>query len=210
MISATLCIVIITGLVSYQGFNDREFFERFKHSPYIEDRNSELYRMLTSGFLHGSWTHLIVNMYVLHEFGQIVEKYFVREYGLVPGIMLYLLFYLVAIVVADLPTYKKHKNDPSFASIGASGATSAILFLYIFFQPWSWLGLFFVIPVPAFLLGVGYLWYTTWAAKNSNDNIDHSAHFSGAVYGFVLGFVLFASRIPEFVNEILAGPTWPF
>lgn len=201
--SITIIIVLITGFISYQGFNNRSFFDSFKHSPYIENQAGEYYRMLSSGFLHGSWTHLIINLYVLYEFGSFVENAFIAKYGQMAGSLVYLLFYLSALIAADIPTFNKQKDNPSFSSIGASGAVSSILFVYIFFQPWAVLLIYFILPMPAILAGIAYLIYTTWAAKNSNDNIDHSAHFSGAIYGLIMSGLLFHQRIPGFFQDII-------
>ena len=204
--SVTLVIVIITGLVSYQCFNDRSLFDRLKHHPYTESRHGEYHRMLTSGFVHGDWVHLIVNMYVLHEFGTVVETIFIQAHGLVLGRVLYLLMYLIIIVIADLPSFFQHRDNPGYASIGASGAVSGVLFTYVLFSPWSLLGLFFVIPIPAIIFAVLYLVYSSWAGKNMNDRIDHSAHFTGAVAGLILTMLIIPRSIQVFINQIVDIP----
>jgi len=202
----TLILVIITGFISYKGFEDQAFFNKYKHNPYSESRNGEYYRMLTSGFLHGSWLHLLINLFVFHEFGRMVEYQFVSTYGSGIGHVLYLIFYLVAIIAADLSSYYKHKNNPGFSSIGASGAVSAILFVFIFFEPWSILLLYFVIPMPAIVGGLLYLWYSSWAANNSRDKIDHDAHFSGAIFGVLASVIFFSFYISTFFKKLLSGP----
>lgn len=150
--------------------------------------------------------HLIVNMYVLYTFGETVENLFVANFGSF-GRIIYVLFYLSAIVVADIPSYLKHQNNAGFASIGASGAVSAILFVYIMFRPMDELRFIFFpfFAFPAILLGIGYLIYSSWANKNSRDNIDHSAHFAGAIYGIVFILALHPAVINTFLSEIQNG-----
>lgn len=181
-------------------------FERFKHFPYQEERDKSFSRWLTAGFLHGSMTHLAINMFVLYQFGMAVEYYIIAHKGVEFGRAIFVLSYILMIVLANIPTYLKHRNNPSFASIGASGAVSGILFMYILMKPWSMLLLFFVIPCPAIVAGILYLVYSSWASKNSNDHIDHDAHFYGAVAGIVLMILLNPSIINEFIAKISAVP----
>jgi len=176
------------------------------HNPYRVHHYKEYYRMLSSGFLHGSWLHLLINLFVFHEFGRLVEYKFLSKYGSLTGAILYLVFYLLAIVVSDFRSLKKHQNNPSFSSIGASGAVSAILFVYIFFEPWSILLLYFVIPMPAIIGGILYLWYSSYAAKNMQDRIDHDAHFAGAIFGFLAALILFSDSVQIFLSKLLQGP----
>ena len=208
--SITLILIIVTGLISWRALEDRSMIEQLKHYPYKEVREKEWHRMLTSGFVHGSMMHLALNMYVFYIFGEYVESNFVMRMGPTTGRILYVVFYLSAIVFADIPTFLRHKDNPSFASVGASGAVSGILFIFILIQPWSTLLLFFIIPMPAIIAGVGYLIYSSWASKKGTDNIDHLAHFYGAVYGVIFFIAFQPSIINEFLTKLLAGPSWSF
>lgn len=203
--SITLLIVIFTCLVSYYCLNNSEMTQKLKHYPIAEHRAGEYYRMLTSGFVHGSYWHLGINMFVLYEFGRVVERLFLSQFGQVLGGGIYLLAYLAMIVLGDIPTFLKHKDNPGYASIGASGATSGILFMYIIWSPWSMLSLYFFIPIPAIVLGVLYLWYSSWASKNQQDMIDHDAHLFGALAGVVLMFVCIPASITRFWGELVSG-----
>jgi len=209
-VSITLLIIIVTCAISYfAGLTPQDrmarqgLFDKLKHYPVIEKSNKEFYRFLSSGFLHSSWTHLIFNMYVLWTFGEQVENLFLLTFGSM-GRIVFILFYLSAIVVADIPSYLKHQNNPGFASIGASGAVSAILFAYIMFRPMDGLMIIFFpfFAFPAIVLGIGYLIYSSWANKNSRDNTDHSAHFAGAIYGLVFIMALHPGVIKTFVQSI--------
>jgi membrane associated rhomboid family serine protease len=206
--SITLVLVIVTCLISYQSFNSREAFLKLQHWPYQEARTKEYYRFLTSGFVHGSWLHLGINMFVLYQFGEIVEERFVLLFGELMGRINFLLLYILTIIFADIPTFIKHRDNPGFASVGASGAVSGIVFAYVIFYPWNLLYLFLILPVPGIVLAIGYLIYSSWASRNSHDNIDHEAHFYGAVFGFLFTIALKPDLFSLFVDRLTNG--FPF
>ena len=204
--SVTLAIIAVTCLISYQGFNNHDFFNNLKHYPFVEQRNNEWYRILTSGLLHGSWTHLLINMYVLYEFGEYVERQFVYEYGALLGRVFYTLSYFIIIVLANIPTHISKQNDPGYAAIGASGGTSGIIMMFVLFEPWRMLLFYFVLPIPAIVFGLLYLGYSSWASKNSNDNIGHSAHFWGAINGVIIALLTLPDSITSFLDQIVNIP----
>lgn len=208
--SITIILIIITGLISYQAFNDGNLKSKLIHRPYLEHKDKQYYRLLSSGFIHANWMHLALNMYVLWLFGEQVETRFVNLFGVLQGRLLYIVMYLSTIVAASLYTHYKHKNNSYYAALGASGATSGILFSYILFNPWNGL-MIFPIPffIPAVIIGVLYLFYSSWASKNSRDNIGHDAHFYGAVYGFLFTIALDPDILLNFVNRIMnESPYW--
>jgi membrane associated rhomboid family serine protease len=199
----TYLIIGFTCLISLWAFNNHEIFAKLKHWPYAEARRGEHYRWLTGGFLHGDPMHLIFNMLTLYFFGTIVEQFFG---ALFPGMakVLFLVFYLLAIVAASSATYFKHKDNPGFASIGASGATAAILFASILIMPTIGIMMFFIpIPIPGFIFGPLYLWYSSYAARQAGDNIDHTAHFYGAVFGFFFPLLFEPSLLLRCIEQIV-------
>jgi membrane associated rhomboid family serine protease len=200
--SITIIIIVFTCLISIQAFSRYGILERLKHYPYVEIRNREWYRLLTSGFVHGGWVHLIINMLVLFMFGEHIEKIFESLWGPTVGRTLFLVMYLMAIVVGDLPTLVKHKDNPAYASIGASGAVSAVVFIFILLYPWEMLYIYGIVPVPALLGGIGYLIYSSWASRRQNDRIDHLAHFYGAVFGVVFMIVLKPQLMLYFIDQV--------
>jgi membrane associated rhomboid family serine protease len=202
-LSITLIIIIFTGLISYQGFSRYEVIDRLKHSPGRESRGKEYYRLLTSGFVHADWTHLLVNMFVLYSFGQYIESYIASLFGPTWGKIIFVGLYLLNIIIANIPTTMRHKDDPSFSSIGASGAVSGMVFIFILLRPWEMLYLFFVIPVPAIIAGVGYLIYSSWAANREHGRIDHSAHFAGAIAGMAMMIMLNSQIAGDFVQRLI-------
>ncbi len=207
--SVTLIIIIFTAIVSIQAFSRADIFEKLKHHPYTEHRNKEYYRWLTSGLIHADYVHLFINMFVLWQFGGVVEKIYQSLFGDTLGMFLFVLMYFSAIVFSDLPTFRKHKDNPHYSAIGASGAVSAIVFTFILFYPWASMSLYGIIPFRAILGGVAYLIYEQWASKNSNDNIGHDAHFAGAIYGMMFTILLKPSIYNDFVEQIIYNsPFW--
>lgn len=198
----TYLIIGFTVAFSLWAFNNSDVFHKCKHWPYEEARSGEYYRWLTSGFLHGDNMHLLFNMITLYFFGRVVEQWFGV---LFPGVgpLLFVFFYLISIVAASLGTYYKYRNVPGFASIGASGAVSAVLFAAILIAPTMSLRFMFIpIPIPGFVFGVFYLWYSSYAANRGGDGIDHSAHFYGAVFGFLFPLALKPALLLSFIGQL--------
>lgn len=203
--NVTLLIIIITCIVSFICFENRALFEKLKHHPVSEANNGEWYRLISSGFLHADYFHLGINMYVLYGFGSFVESEYLHNFGETSGRFIYLILYLVMIILADIPSFIKHKNNYGYSAIGASGAVSGILFIFILLRPWATLKLYFAIPIPAIVFGVLYLLYSSWASKNARDNIGHDAHFYGAVAGMVLSAILLPGTLGSFFEQFVSG-----
>lgn len=198
----TYIIIGFTSIISFMAFNNGDMMYQLKHWPYQEARRGEYYRWVTGGFLHADPMHLIFNMLTLYFFGSIVEGWF-RDMFPEWGITLYVIFYLAAIAAASSATYYKYKDSSYFASIGASGAVAAVLFAAILLDPTIGIMMFFIpIPIPGFIFGVIYLWYSSYAAKRGGDNIDHLAHFFGAVFGFFFPILLEPSLVPMFFEQL--------
>ena len=167
----TFVLIAVTVLVSWQAFEKRRLYERLVLWPPGVQRFRQYDRLLTHGFVHADWMHLLFNMITLYFFGRAVENVFSQLVG--PG--MFLLFYLSAIVVAILPSYLRHRRDSGYVSLGASGAVSAVLFAFVLVDPWNWI-IVFVIPVPAVVYAIAYVGYSYWMDKRGGDNINHSAH----------------------------------
>jgi len=211
-LTITLIIVIMTSIISYQAFSNMAMKQKLIFHPVSIKERGEYYRFLTSGFLHGDFGHLLINMYVLYIFGEYVELSFMRPdiFGPTMGRILFVLLYFGAVVVSSIPTYFKHQNNNYYMALGASGGTSAMVFAFIIFNPWGW---FLFPPLPGILMAVGFLFYSSYMDKKGADNIGHNAHFTGAIYGFVFVMVMFALMAPDqlslFTRRLLAGPTMP-
>jgi membrane associated rhomboid family serine protease len=204
MLSITYILIGFTSLISFMAFNNHELFVKMRHWPYQEARNGEYFRWITSGLLHADPMHLIFNMLTLFFFGEMVENWF-RDLFPDFGMTLFLIFYIAGIAAASSATYVKYKNTPHFASIGASGAVSAVLFAAILLRPTLGIMMFFIpIPIPGFIFGPLYLWYSSYAAKKGGDNIDHTAHFYGAVFGFFFPLVFRPALLLDFIHQLQA------
>ena len=209
----TLLIVGFTVLISYQAFNNQAMKSKLLFRPASIKEFGEFYRFLTHGLVHANWQHLIINMYVLYLFGEYLElAVFNRIFPPMVGKLVFVLFYFSAVIVASIPSYFKHQDNGYYMAVGASGATSAMVFAYILSNdPWQW---FIFPPLPAILLAVGYLWYSSYMEKKGVDNIGHDAHFWGAVYGLVFILITFLNFAPErlelFIAQLLQGPSLPF
>lgn len=200
--SLTIIIIIITVLVSFAAFQNAELTDKLIHHPYTEFRHKEYYRWLTSGFIHGGQMHLFINMFVFYQFGGFVERVFVAQFGQIQGTIYYLILYLGAIVFADLPSYYKNKNNSDYASLGASGGVSGIMFAYVLFAPIDVIYLYGIIPMYTVIWGVAYLAYEQWASRRENDGIGHDAHFYGAVFGIIFTSVMIPRVLPHFIEQI--------
>ena len=201
--SHTLIIIIVTALISISAFNNGRIYNDLIMYPPAINRG-QYYRLLTSGFIHADFMHLIFNMLTLWFFGKVLEE----RYFMYFGKFTFLIFYLAAITLSDLPSYIKHKNNSSYASLGASGGVSAILFAYIILAPWSTIYLFFL-PVPAIVFGVVYLVYSQYMSRKGGDNINHDAHFWGAVIGVAGVLILDKDAIPRFI-QLIQQPEFNF
>lgn len=202
--SITVILVIITCLISYFAFTNQGLFYRLAHWPTKEYYHKEYYRLVSSGFVHGGWLHLLINMFVFWNFGEIVEKHFNLFFGPVRGTILFVLVYLSVIVCASLPSYFDKKSNENYLAVGASGGVSGIVFIYILLYPWRMLYLYGIIPIPGIIAGVLYLWYSSYASKNVRDRIDHQAHFYGALFGLAFVLLLKPSLFSAFLRNLVS------
>jgi membrane associated rhomboid family serine protease len=208
--SLTLIIIILTGLISMQAFNNPNVRGQLIFHPVTIRETGQWYRFLTHGLIHGDLQHLLINMFVLWQFGTVIEDVFMSVFGGLFGRLAFVFLYFSAIVVASVSSYFKHRYNYGYSAVGASGATSALVFSYILFAPWQW---FIFPPLPAILFGVAYLWYSSYMEKRGMDNIGHNAHFWGAVYGAIFTLVALTLARPEFllyfIAELAKGPSMP-
>ena len=188
----TIIIIIATCIVSFLAFSNQKLINDLIFYPPAITQQKQGYRFITCGFIHADVAHLLFNMYSFYIFGKAVEDAFVQIFSS-KGAMLFVVLYFTALAVCLLPTYFNNKNNYYYKSLGASGAVSAVIFAYIFLEPTAKLELMFTIPMPAFIFGALYLAVSYYLDKRGGGNINHSAHFWGAVYGIV--FIIIASYL---------------
>lgn len=183
MLNVTLVIIIITCIVSFAAQQKKTIKEELIFYPPAINNQKQWYRFITCGFIHADVMHLAFNMYSLWMFGGAVEDAFIRIFGSM-GEAYYILLYVSSLVACLMPTYAQNIDNYYYKSLGASGAVAAIVFTYIFIAPAElmWRN---PINIPAFLFGIIYLAGTAYMSKNGKDNINHSAHLWGAIYGII-------------------------
>jgi len=186
-------IFIFTIATSIYAFNNTQLFGKFMLHPYSLAKGGKLHTFITSGLIHADWMHLFFNMFTFFFFAFRLEAMI--------GHWQFAVLYVVSLVVSDIPTAIKHKDDYRYSSLGASGAISAVLFSYILFDPLNLILVMFI-PMPAILFGVLYLAYCMYMSKNSRDHINHDAHFFGALSGLILTIILVPGVITHFFNQL--------
>lgn len=197
----TLYIIIITSIISLIAFSQPRIMDRLIFDPSRIQTQKEYYRFVTCGLLHADYFHLFVNMYVLYSFGNAVEYYYDAVFGEL-GWVLYLLLYFTSIFAANVSSYYKHKNNPHYLSLGASGAVNAVVFTAIFFNPFGTLTLMFALEMPAIIYGILFLAYSYYMSrKDHGDNINHDAHLLGAIYGILFTIAIKPAVVHIFLKQ---------
>lgn len=194
--SMTTLIILITAILSFAGFSNRDIIEKYKFNPFRIKRNKEWHRWISYGFIHADMNHLIFNMLSLYFAGQYCELIFTPA----PS---YILFYLSAIVVSGIADYHDHKNNPYYSAVGASGAVNAVLFSLVLFEPWGKVDIFMILPMPFIVFAILYLAYSWYMAKRNGDNIGHLAHISGAIYGIIATIIYVPNALQTFLVRII-------
>lgn len=201
----TLILIVLTAILSIIAFNRPEIFSRLQFNAAQIYHRKEYYRLISHGFIHADWVHLGVNMFVLLSFGQAVEEYFSQLKAL--GVIRYphlvfLLLYLAGIILSSLHTLYKERDNYYYNAVGASGAVSAVVFTAIFFAPLQNIYFFALLPVPGIIFAILYLAYSQYMSRRSMDNINHDAHFIGALFGFIFPVFLDFRLIEHFLNQL--------
>lgn len=198
----TYGLMAVIGLVTYVAWKRPELHSKLMLNPYLTIKQKEYWRLLTSGFVHNSPIHLFLNLFTLYFFGIAIEKILTFYYGEL-GVILYLILFLTAVIVANIPTMIKHKNSPGYNSLGASGGVSALVLAFILFDPIRDLCLYAIVCLPGYILGAIFIAYSIIMGKRGRDNINHDAHLWGAIYGLIFIIILRPSTIESFLNAIL-------
>jgi len=198
MLTLSLVIIIITCIISITAFRRPGEIDKLSMWPYMVKEHRQYYRFITGGLVHADYMHLGFNMLTMFFFGKYIEMIFQQLFG---GKLYFLLFYVLALIVSDIPSYLRHRNNYGYRSIGASGAVSAVVFAFILFQPWARI-VVFVIPMPAILYGVLFLGYSVYMSRRGGDGINHDAHFWGAVFGVVFPLIIRPELARYFIEQI--------
>ncbi|MCL8007621.1 rhomboid family intramembrane serine protease [Gelidibacter japonicus] len=181
----TIVVIAANVIISFKGFSDRGFFERYKFNV-GGIRRGEKIRVFSSGFLHVDTMHLFFNMFTLYFFAPVVIAYL--------GTVHFLIIYIASLILGNLLSLYFHKDEYHYSAVGASGAVTGVLYSAILLEPSMQLGIMFIpLPIPAYVFGILYLLYSIYGMKNQLGNIGHDAHFGGAIGGFVVTLILMPS-----------------
>lgn len=178
-----LLLIIANFIFSYKGFKDLSFFDSYKFEVDKIFINNEYKRLITSGFLHVSWPHLIFNMFSLFAFSGLLESQI--------GGLNFLMIYFGSLIGGDLLALFVHKHHGDYASVGASGAVCGVIFASIALFPDLGIGMFGLpFSIPSWIYGIIYVLYSIYAIKSKSDNVGHEAHLGGALIGMILAILI--------------------
>ena len=192
-------IMALNVIISFIAFNDASFFRKYEfHVGSI--RAGEQIRMVSSAFLHADLPHLAFNMFTLYFFAPVVYQTL--------GNSTFVLIYFGSLLFGSLLTMVFHKDEYNYRAVGASGAVTGVLYSAILMYPDMTLGIFGIIPMPAYLFGIAYLLYSIYGMKAKKDNIGHTAHFGGAIGGYAITLFKYPQLLQEqiFMVVLLAIP----
>ena len=199
----TLILILVTSAVSVLCFRRMSGIDALKFNAYDVWHRKQWYRMLSYGLVHSNWGHLFFNMLTLYFFGTVVEQYFRAAFGGTQGILLYLVLYVSAIAVSTIGDLVKYRDVSGYNAVGASGAVSAVLFASILFEPRMGIYIYLIpIPVPGYVFAPLYLVYCWYMARRNMDNIGHTAHFWGALYGLAFPLACSPGIFLHFLSQL--------
>lgn len=197
----TIALIAANVIFSLIGFSNADMVDKTIMWPYKVKRENQYLRFITSGFLHADMMHLFFNMFTLYFFGKGLEIYF-SYYGL-GGNISYLVLYFLGLIVSDIPSYIKHKDNYGYRSLGASGAVSAVVFATIVFNPWGKIYLYGALGLSAALYAILYIVYCVYMGKRNADNVNHDAHLWGSLFGLAFTLILVGVMKPDLFTAIL-------
>ena len=193
----TFIIIAITAVVSFVAFSNDTFKGKMLFYPAGMGDKKEWYRFFSHGLIHADYMHLIFNMLTLYFFGRAVENYIFSGTE-------YIILYVSALAAASAFDFIKNKNNPNYASLGASGAVAAVVFATIILDPWfRGICVYGAICLPNIVYGILYIFYCIYMDKQAKDNIGHSAHLWGSVYGFVFTGIVKPALLLDFFTQLM-------
>jgi membrane associated rhomboid family serine protease len=180
--SVALFILILTIGTSVIAWQYEGLFRLFALNPWTLLREGRYYTFLTSGLIHADLAHLFVNMFTFYSFAFALERLL--------GHWQFLALYAASLILSNLTTTVKHRDDPSYFCVGASGAVTAVIFSFIIYEPRATIGLFGILPIPALLFAVLFVGWSYYAARYRETRVNHAAHLWGALSGLALTLLL--------------------
>ncbi len=200
-LTLTLVIILVTTGISLYAMQKPTVLSAFMMNPYSVIHHRHYYRFISSGFIHKNHMHLIFNMFTLYFFGTQLEYIFREIFGNA-GAVHFMVLYILGILVSDIATVIKHRNNYHYNSLGASGAVSAVVFACILFLPLRDICIYGILCFPGFVLGVGYLIYSFYSSRKAKDGINHDAHLYGAIFGIIYCLVWYPDSVRIFLTQM--------
>jgi membrane associated rhomboid family serine protease len=189
-------IIIVTVLISLAGIYGKLNMDKFILTPAEVYHNKKYYQVITSGFLHSDFMHLLFNMFSFYFFAYELES--------MVGAVIFALIYFGSMIIADIPSIMKEKYNPYYRTLGASGAVSGIVFASVLINPGAKMMILpLPIPLPGYVFAILYIIYCQVAERRGGDNINHSAHLWGGIGGLVLTVLLFPESIGIFIEYFI-------
>jgi membrane associated rhomboid family serine protease len=200
-VSITILLLCVTVAISFYSFNKPEVLGRLMMNPQQITTKGQYYRFISSGFIHKDHMHLLWNMFSFYFFGAAVERDFAILFG-EAGTYYFIILYLTAIILSDLPTYFKERTNANYNSLGASGGVGSVIFVFIILEPLQSICFYIAFCMPGFIFGIGYMVYSYYQGRKSNDNINHDAHLYGAVYGLLFCVAIYPASLVLFIEQV--------
>ena len=175
-----LLLIVANVVVSYKGFKSASFFERYCFEVDRILLYKDYKRLITAGFLHVDWNHLILNMVSLLIFSGAMTSSL--------GPLEFLLVYFVSLIGGNALALVIHRNHADYRAVGASGAVCGVMFAAIALYPGIMIGFF--LPIPGFIYAIFYVLYSMYGIRSQRDNIGHEAHLGGALVGMATAVAL--------------------
>jgi membrane associated rhomboid family serine protease len=192
-----LLLIVVNIAVSYKGLKDRSFFSKYSFEVDRILIEKDYKRLITSGFLHVSWMHLLFNMVSLFLFSNSLEVKL--------GPTAYLTLYFASLIGGNLMSLLIHRNHGDYSAVGASGAVCGVIFASIAIFPAMRLGLFGIpFSIPGWAYGALFVLYSIYGIKSKKDNIGHEAHLGGALIGMIVALCMVPEVIAENYRTILS------
>lgn len=191
---ATFALIGVNVIIScYAFFIDRAFINQFAFQVRAVTDLKQHYRIFTSSFLHGGMVHLAFNMLTLFFFGPEVER--------ILGKLGFLVVYFGAIAASGFVSLRVNRDNPGYASVGASDAVSGVVLSFCCFHPFEPLYIMLIpIPIPAIVYGVAFMAISAQMMERSNRIIAHEGHLGGAVAGAALTILMRPEVVTRFFN----------
>lgn len=181
-------LILANIIVSYRGFKDSQFYDKYKFRVDAVLLYKDYKRIVTSGFLHVNWMHLIFNMVALYFFSGSLELYL--------GPVRFLVIYFLSLAGGDLLSLFIHRHDGDYDSVGASAGVTGVIFASIALFPGMGIGLLFIpISIPGWLFGLVYVLYSIYGIRSRTNNIGHDAHLGGALIGLIVAILMQPSAL---------------